>query len=70
MRLGNIRLISHQMAPKTRSLALLSRKRHLKGKLGKFFYWPKVFIGPKLRQGSKGNIHQKALMWVKNQAKG
>ena len=42
----------------------------LKGKLGNFFYWLKVFIGPKLRQVSKGNFHRKAPKWVKNQAKG
>ena len=32
----------------------------LKGKLGDFFYWLKVFIGPKLREVSKGNFHRKA----------
>ena len=32
----------------------------LKEKLGDFFYWLKVFIGPKLRQVSKGNFHRKA----------
>ena len=42
----------------------------LKGKLGNSFYWLKVFIGPKLRQVSKGNFHRKAPKWVKNQAKG
>ena len=42
----------------------------LKGEVRRFFYWPKVFIGLKLRQGSKGIFHRKALKWVKNQAKG
>ena len=42
----------------------------LKGKLGNFVYLFKVFIGPKLRQVSKGNFHRKAPKWVKNQAKG
>ena len=37
---------------------------------GDFFYWLKVFIGPKLRQVSKGNFHPKAPKWTKNQAKG
>ena len=37
---------------------------------GDFFYWLKVFIGPKLRQVSKGNFHPKAPKWIKNQAKG
>ena len=35
-----------------------------------FFYQFKVFIGPLLGQVSKGNFHQKAPKWVKNQAKG
>ena len=42
----------------------------LKGKSGDFFYWLKVFIGPKPRHVSKGNLHRKAPKWVKNQAKG
>ena len=43
----------------------------LKGEVRQFFfYWPKVFIGPKLREVSKGNFHWKDLKWVKNQAKG
>ena len=41
----------------------------LKGKLGKFFYWLKVFIGPKLREVSIGNFHRKAPKWAKNQVK-
>ena len=39
---------------------------HLKGKLGKFFYRLKVFVGPKLREVSKGNFHRKAPKLVKN----
>ena len=42
----------------------------VKGKLGDFFYWLKVFIGPKLGQVSKGNFHREAPKWVKNQVKG
>ena len=42
----------------------------LKGKKSDFFYRLKVFIGPKLRQVSKGNFHRKAPKWVKNQVKG
>ena len=41
-----------------------------KGEVRQFFYWLKVFIGPKLRQVSKGNFHRKAPKWVKNQTKG
>ena len=41
-----------------------------KGDVRRFFYWLKVFIGPKLRQVTKGNFHRKAPKWVKNQAKG
>ena len=41
----------------------------LKGKLGKFFYWLKVFIGPKLREVSIDNFHRKAPKWAKNQVK-
>ena len=42
----------------------------IKGEVEQFFYWLKVFIGPKLRQVSKGNFHRKAPKWVKNQVKG
>ena len=42
----------------------------LKGKLGKFLYWPKVFIGPKLREVSKGNFCRKAPKLVKHQVEG
>ena len=42
----------------------------IKGELKRFFYRLKVFIGPKLRQVSKGNFHRKAPKWVKNQVKG
>ena len=42
----------------------------IKGEVRQKNYWPKVFISPKLRQVSKGNFHQKAPKWVKNQAKG
>ena len=42
----------------------------LKGKLGDFFYQPKVFIGPKLREVSKSNFYRKAPKLVKNQVKG
>ena len=42
-----------------------------KGELKRFFFYRlKVFIGPKLRQVSKGNFHRKAPKWVKNQVKG
>ena len=43
---------------------------YIKGELKRFFYRLKVFIGPKLRQVSKGNFHRKAPKWVKNQVKG
>ena len=42
----------------------------LKGKLKRFFYRLKGFIGPKLRQVSKGNFHRKVPKWDKNQVKG
>ena len=42
----------------------------LKGKLGEFFYWPKVFIGHILREVSKGNSYRKAPKLVKNQVEG
>ena len=42
----------------------------LKGKLSKKNYWPKVFIGPKLREVSKGNFHRKAPKLVRNQVEG
>ena len=43
----------------------------IKGELKRFFFYRlKVFIGPKLRQVSKGNFHRKAPKWVKNQVKG
>ena len=35
-----------------------------------FFYWLKVFIGPKLREVSTGKIHWRGPKWVKNQVKG
>ena len=41
----------------------------LKGKLGDFFYWLKVFIGPKLREVSTGNFCRKAPKWAKKQVK-
>ena len=41
----------------------------LKGKLGNFFYWLKVFIGPKLREVSTGNFHRKAPKWAKKRVK-
>ena len=34
-----------------------------------FFYRLKVFIGPKLREVSIGNVHRKAPKWAKNQVK-
>ena len=42
----------------------------MRGTKAIFFYRLKVFIGPKLRQVSKGNFHRKAPKWVKNQVKG
>ena len=62
----------HRFSPKSLARAIsglllgdnnVLRKKQsltLKGKLGDFFYWLKVFIGPKLGQVSKGNFHQKA----------
>ena len=61
-----------QMRPLER-VSTLSPKRvhHLKGELKRFFFYRlKIFIGPKLRQVSKGNFHRKAPKWVKNQVKG
>ena len=50
---------------------LCTQVSFLKGEVRRFFlYWLKVFIGPKLRQVSKGNFHRKAPKWVKNQVKG
>ena len=41
----------------------------LKGKLGNFFYWIKVFIGLKLREVSTGNFHRKTQSGPKNESK-
>ena len=46
-----------------------SRLDDLKGKSDDFFYWLKVFIGPKLREVSTGNFHRKAPKWAKKRVK-
>ena len=50
--------------------AQVTMEKMIKGEVKQSFYWLKVFIGPKLREVSTGNIQRKAPKTVKNQVKG
>ena len=53
----------NQVSKVNNAMMLSCERTWLKGKLGDFFYWLKVFIGPKLRQVSIGNFHRNAPNW-------